>query len=439
MPPGEFSSPLGDPAMTPHARLPIIRRDFTPTPTITPTPTLTPTPSRTPTPIKYGWKGVGHTGDAAALGANNDPGNDFWGINPDWWYDWHHSGITQAIEASSEEIVSQMALRLTDPEYVPIIWCTSDVDNAVPPEEIAGLARDHPGRVWLMFNEPDNDSHSDSCGYRIKIKHDYYTSQDWEGLGRYLADEYGKYATAILNADRTARVFTFAPLQLPMPGLTVPTASVDYGQRAIPLWKGFLTALASTPTPPPIHGIAIHAYPNNGSTFHLGPTRCNGVEPHIPQYHLDPNCVKRAIESAYPYFQGVPGFGNPHPELTKEKPIWLTETGVLIGHSQLSWDSVKTGYQTPLMNWLIPQMAPNTQSCCAWINSVAWYSTHRAITEDLNHTASNLLVPTPMPTVAPGATPVLGTLTPLGEAWKALRCDECNCPGYDCKTPGVGK
>jgi len=122
--PGLFISPLSTPAgMTIQARLPLVHLQPTPTPT------------PTPTPIKYGWKGVGHTSEGAALGASNDPTNKFWGIDPDWWYDWHHSGVTQAA-MSPEQVVSQMALRLTDPEYVPIVWCTSDTTGAVSPGDI---------------------------------------------------------------------------------------------------------------------------------------------------------------------------------------------------------------------------------------------------------------------------------------------------------------
>lgn len=180
----------------------------------------------------------------------------------------------------------------------------------------------------------------------------------------------------------------------------------------------------------PIHGIAIHAYPNNGSTFHLGPWpyRCNGVDGQNPQMFLDPDCVKRALESAYNYFEGVSGYGNPQPQLTQNRPIWLTETGVLTGHAQLGWNSVQTGYQAPLMNWLLPRMAPTAQPCCAWINAVAWYSTHRS--DGADHTASNLLVPTPV------TSPALGALTPLGVVWRDMSCLSCACPGYDCITSG---
>lgn len=323
-----------------------------------------------------------------------------------------------------------MAIRLADPEFVPIIWCTSDTAGAVSPADIGTLAGQHRGRVWLMFNEPDNDGHEDSCGFYIRTAHShYFVNKDWVGLGSYLADQYDLYATAIQNADSTARIFTFATMQLPMPTLTVPINPNDtYKQRAIPIWQGFLSRMASQYPDVPIDGIAIHAYPNNFSTYHTGPTTACQRD-----VFLDPGCVQRAIEDAYGFFQNYSSL-NPYAGLTQDKPIWLTETGVLTSHTQLAWNSVKTGYQTPLMNWLIPRMAPTAQPCCAWINAVAWYSTHRPV-----HSASNLLMPTPMPTVVPGTPPVLGTLTPLGVAWKETPCPNCSCPGYDCITSGDGQ
>jgi hypothetical protein len=202
-----------------------------------------------------------------------------------------------------------------------------------------------------------------------------------------------------------------------MPTLTVPTNPNDtYKQRAIPIWQGFLSRMASQYSDVPIDGIAIHAYPNNFSTYHTGPTTACQRDG-----FLDPECVQRAIEDAYGFFQNYSSF-NPYASLTQNKPIWLTETGVLTKLTQLDWNSVQTGYQTPLMNWLLPRMVPTAQPCCAWINSVAWYSTHRNA-GGVDHTASNLLVPTP----------ASSALTPLGEAWHTLSCPGCSCPGYDCQ------
>jgi len=40
--------------------------------------------------IVYGWKGVGPPAEDAQLGANSS--NGFWGIYPNWWYNWGYSG-----------------------------------------------------------------------------------------------------------------------------------------------------------------------------------------------------------------------------------------------------------------------------------------------------------------------------------------------------------
>lgn len=90
-----------------------------------------------------------------------------------------------------------MATAMLDPAYVPMIWCTDDVNAGISPQSAADLARDHPGRVWLVFNEPDLSIDGDNCGTAIKTyysqpghSYPYFDGAHWPDLGAYLAKQY---------------------------------------------------------------------------------------------------------------------------------------------------------------------------------------------------------------------------------------------------------
>ena len=56
-----------------------------------------------PTPIKYGWRGIGQTGLADALGAKHypPPTPSFWDVKYDWWYNWDaHTDASAAAAAA---------------------------------------------------------------------------------------------------------------------------------------------------------------------------------------------------------------------------------------------------------------------------------------------------------------------------------------------------
>ncbi len=161
----------------------------TPKPTHTPKPTPTPKPTATPVlglflsplgtplptatlqprawlpvvirlePLRYGWQGIGvHNLKAPTA------------IAADWYYNWGFNGAWVAANGdqaqSAATLEAQMAAALVDPAYVPMIWCSDDVNAGISPETAAGLARDHPGRVWLLFNEPDNARETQKgCGW----------------------------------------------------------------------------------------------------------------------------------------------------------------------------------------------------------------------------------------------------------------------------------
>ena len=384
---GAFISPLSTP--TPFARaplalnarvyLPLVRRD--------------------PTPIKYGWKGMTHPWQAEWLcqGPCKDPaGNNFWGIKADWWYNWLHNEANTANAMSAASTLAMLEAKLPYPDYVPMVWCMADVGAGPTPSQVAELARRYPGRAWLIFNEADHYDHSGQCGENIFGKYpSYYTSSNWQGLGQYLAQQYLQYRNAIKAADPTARVFAPACLQLPMPTLQ----GLEWGDRSIGIWNGFLDGLGGAL----LDGIAVHAYPSNPSTRHTG---CAGF--------LDPPCAQRALGDAYRFFQGTDGSPsrNHHPAYTRNTSIWITEIGVL--DNAISWVQTRDGFEQPMLTWFQNNVA--TGQPREWINTVAWYTTY-----DSSNISTNVFDATRP-----------GTLTAVGERWKAAACDGCACPGPDC-------
>ena len=415
-------------------RLPLVVKGWppTPTPTATATPTRTPTPTRTatptatptPTPIKYGWKGVGHGWEAVYLTAV--PANQFWGLAPNWWYDWGSTlytptpGATTA--SSSAATLALLEAGLQDIGYVPMIHCPNDSAATYPAaQDAAGLARRYPGRFWLLFNEPDN---LDACGGDIDRKYNdpltqkWVANRNWEKLGQYLGQQYVLYHDTIKAADPTARLFAFSPVQLPLPAL-----SGLYWPGGVRLWNAFLQELNRQGRS--LDGIALHAYPSNASTYHTG---CQWY------YYLEPMCVQEALVSAYKFFQGSDGTPsqNLYAPLTRNTPIWITEIGTLEGlgypvaGQPLTWLRVRDGFETPMLNWFKQNGVPG--GSCAYINGMAWFSTH---SKDPYHspplwdyTASNLLDHLSFPTQR--------RLTEVGAAWRDANCATCQCPGPGC-------
>lgn len=200
---------------------------------------------------------------------------------------------------------------------------------------------------------------------------------------------------------------TIAPLQLPLPGL-----SGLWAPGGVELWNAFLGAVQREGAS--LDGVAIHAYPNSHSTHHAGV--CHDGD------WLETGCAQAALQSAYKFFQGTDGSPsrNAYPQLTRNKPIWLTETGVLappgawVGGQPLSLARVSSSYQTPMINWFNAHI--KAEGDLSYINAVAWFVTY---SPDTPYT--NLLA-------GPGSS----TLTAVGNTWQEASCPLCECPGPDC-------
>jgi len=252
-----------------------------------------------------------------------------------------------------------------------------------------------------VFNEPDN---TDQCGGAIAAKkipgtndpqYPFFQNQDWTGLGTYLAQQYILYRDAITAADPYSRLFPLGLLHLPMPNL-----KGQMWDRAIPIWNAFTAELSRQGRT--LGGVAIHAYPNNASTYHQG---CTGG-------YLDYQCVKQALLAAHGFFQGLPAAAG--------KPIWITEIGSLTSDRFQSWTTTRDGFENPMLQWFNQHIKPGQD--CQYLNAISWFSTHYYINQYTDFTASDLLnYKQP------------GQRSPVGEAWKSATCANCQCPGPDCQ------
>ena len=475
------ATPAGRVLNAAHSRrLPLVIKGWppTPTPTFTPTPTRTATPTRTPTPtatptptpIKYGWRGIDETNDAVTLGAKWQPAPTptFWGVKYDWWYNWSPDDLTSTTAgAGPDATLAIMAQWLAaDPLYVPMVFCPHDAVSSQPsPAQVANLAAQYPGRAWLMFNEPDNDeANGDGCGDKIRQLPDYANYypplENWVGtpwpwdpqptatraptatpvpagtptpttmptptpdslgynqLGKYLAQQYREYYCAIKGADPTARVFSFALMQLPMPNLNYsPGAGVSddwrWYKRGRAIWDKFLLYLADPSVVaacadgrrPVLDGIAVHAYPQNYGTWHTG----------CQHSFTDATCVQQALADAHPYFQSRGA--------TQSKSIWITETGSLTSVQNQAWNQT-AAFMSTMLVWargnFTDQIGHNQ---LAYYNAIGWFSMR-----DPRFSASDLInvTVTPMPNA-----PESG-LSPVGKQWNQETCLRCECPGPDC-------
>ena len=328
----------------------------------------------------------------------------------DWGYRVRDTSAQAATSSAGTLAILETGLK--DIGYVPMLFCPQDVaPSALSPQEAADLARRCPGRVWLLFNEPDNASPG-QCGSSIDNRHQpsgIVSEKKWEELGKYLGEQYVLYYVAIKAADPTARLFAFSPVQLPLP-----TLSGLYWPGGVRLWNAFLQELDRQRRP--LDGIALHAYPSNASTYHSGCTWNN---------YRDYPCVQRALPDAYKFFQGTDAAPsqNNYQSLTIGKPIWITEIGSLTSVNSQSWLSTRNDFESPMIAWFKQNLPPG--GSCQYIDAVAWFATH---SKDPNgtwdYTASNLLNHLTFP--------AQHQLTAVGVLWRDTTCFNCQCASPNC-------
>lgn len=369
-----------------------------------------------------------------------------------WWYDWQHDytwGDTGAFAWS---------------QYTPMVWCADMPNEAgVPPgpsdngkghwnpQELATRVAQNPGRIWLIFNEPDfpptdlnNQSPTPTPGY------------GFQQCGRILCQMANRatlppVATLPPNTTPTP-TRTFTPTPTPPAGATrtpTPTpvwpcwwpqtsptpayyndlqakmvriAADRYAQmyRIIKStdptskvfccgnffaadttwWQAFLENLRNYHSDVKIDGVAIHAYPwsisvRNCALVTQPDTIWNCMEPELEQFRED-----HEAELQQP---GTP--------LVPDAPIWITEIGYLVGPwgngptpaATLTYGEVTSYLMTPLVAWL--------QGGGTGYQAVAWFVSIDNIRETPLESQLFGFVPAP-------ATP--SALTTPGSTWASI-------------------
>ena len=417
---------------------------YPPTPTRRPTPTHPATPTRRPTPTRrasfdlailasspaqvtsatevfyfpLGMQDYWHK-DYTWKGVTGEPEYDIPLLNVNWWHGWgeEHSNPTTEMDDQMRRMMA------------PIMFCpkanrTSSQDAA---NQLAQNAQRLPGRVWLLYNEPDypyeclknettchfNSHGCNPCAYEVvgeamatRGYDDYLCEWNqttptpeyivWtptptptsvvptttvvpmvappliDAMAQVTADEYALYYRAIKEADPTARVFCCGNFH------THPTE----------WWEAFLLHLEIQHPDVEVDGVHLHTYPWSKST------NCG-----YPGYSDDRievvwgACIEGKLDDYWLFHQAHP--------MTKDKPIWISEYGFL-GDS-FSPNVVRTFLMEPMVHWIgkneYEARPGNTATPDPYnhhYTAVSWFTSYTSFSA----WASTNLLETPLP---PGA------------------------------------
>ena len=389
------------------------------------------------------YKGVGKGLDVAGHAYE-----DLYDLGINWWYDWQHEYPWSDPGA------------LDDSRFRPMVWCPDLPGEAgVPyarnangqghwnPTELATKVAQHPGRTWLIFNEPDfppskqgADMTFDQCGKTLCLTANYATLP---ALATLPANTTPTPTSTFTPTPTTHPQFTATPTATPVNPCSWPAASPTppyynaltskmiriAGDRYAQLyrlitdvdptakvfccgnffaentqwWQGFLDYLTAYHSDVKIDGVAMHAYPWSKST---------------DECKLWPNALtiwSDCMEGALRQFRDLHEIEleQPGTPLSPNAPIWITEIGYLVSPlatPTLTYEEVRDYLMTPMIGWL--------QDGDTGFEAVAWYvtldtSTYTSVSTNLfvQPTPSVFVLTTPGSTWA-SATPRVITPTP---------------------------
>lgn len=314
-----------------------------------------------------------------------------------WWYDWQH-----------EE--GNLASR----QYAPMVWC-SNLPNepgfpseSWNPQELAEKAKKYPGRVWLIFNEPDfppgevgSNYQFGQCGDLLCRTANYatlvpqvtmtpgttptatstftatptprpgvpatltptpvwpcswpkvsdppaYLDDLMKKMIRMAADRYAQIYRIIKANDPTAKVFCCGNFS---------------GEYDTIWWQKFLEQLRLYHRDVRIDGVAIHAYPW-------------GTSIRACQSYDSQEDIWRCLKPAFERFRTmhIEELQRPDTPLAPNAPIWITEIGYLFDR----WVDVGTPTPPPLTSahvrdYLMKPMVEWLQSGGTGYQAVGWY------------------------------------------------------------------
>jgi len=214
----------------------------------------------------------------------------------------------------------------------------------------------------------------------------------YDAMAEVLARDYASFYSTIKAADPSARVFCCG----------------NYFTHQTEWWWSFLYHLKNNHPDVHLDGVHLHTYPWSPATYYDGPAN--------PQGTPVPNCEKndqagKGIGDIWddclqPILHVYMDFHQSVPE-TKDKPIWISEYGVMDGGQNRGGDTeeIQTYLMEPMAGWIGRNDHRYT--------GVAWFVTH---TDNNTYITENTEIMVEMPT----PTPVSALKTPLGVRWAAF-------------------
>ena len=333
------------------------------------------------------------------------PGPDVSPLNLNWYYDWGYKVSPSPLETRS---------------FVPMVWCAAKTSDGVGANHIDAaklqqLAAAYPGRVWLVFNEPDHPatkhpatevrSYGQCAEWLCKIVRQQNPQAQypcaWGGnsgtptpnptvqatleakMAELAADRFAEVSDILKTVDPTARVFCCG----------------YFFDHNTDWWEDFKEQLRTQHSGVKIDGVAIHAYPWTSSTnCHLQylPEDVWGCLENDMETYAASHSAELAREDSV---------------LAPGAPLWVTEYGYLNYNGPPrpfptpgtpTVDEIVEYVMMPLVNWL--------QTGQSGYQAVAWYVTIDQVASTPEET--NLFYVTP--------SGIYSLTMPVGTTWAAV-------------------
>lgn len=331
------------------------------------------------------------------------PGPDVSALHLNWYYDWNYKATPIPLESKY---------------FAPMVWCGGKPSDGVGANHIdaallQSLATTYPGRVWLIFNEPDHPptrnpstevfSYGQCAQWLCKIVRQQNSQYpcEWGGnsgtptpnptlraeleqdMLELAVDRFAEVHNILKAADPSARVFCCG----------------NFFAADTTWWTNFRNDLRTRYPSVKIDGVAIHAYLWTSST------NCNVTV--LPQNAW--TCVQGDLEEFVVSHQAE--VARADSVLVPEAPLWLTEYGYLLYNgplrplpapATLTAGEVVDYLMMPLVEWL--------QTSQSGFQAIAWYVT----IDQAAYTAAetNLFYVT--------ATGTYSLTTPVGVTWSEV-------------------
>jgi hypothetical protein len=295
------------------------------------------------------------------------PGPNVRALGVNWYYDWSHANEP-----------------FQNANFMPMIWCgikPSDGLDIAPfnPTVIATQVAQHPGRTWLVYNEPDHPatrnpgtgvvSYGQCARYLCAVVHQQHPEYpcEWGGTSLPIPAPNPTVVAAleqemlILAVDRYAEIYTLLKSN-------DPTAKVfccgNFFASDTTWWSEFRNKLRSRHPSVKLDGVAIHAYPWSPSTPCNTSTTAEGAW----------SCLQAVLEGFVLIHENE--LARSDSILAPNAPIWLTEFGYLVYNgprrpfptpTALTESEVANHLMTPMISWM--------QSGETGYQAIAWYVT----------------------------------------------------------------